>query len=309
MSKHVYCRPRSSTTTSNGDTTARTLLNDATERLLQEALADDLDEARLQAELLYAHTTSQSRAQVLAAGSDSPTPSIISRFQNLLDRRMATEPLAYILGEREFYGIRFEVGPGVLIPRPETETLVEATLRAMQDHPRQDNALRVADVGTGCGSVALAVATHSPEAIVIATESSTAALPWANRNRYLLGLNKRVTILAGELLDPVSGPIDLVAANLPYVPTIEYEALPSAIRNHEPREAVDGGEDGLTIIRAMINQFPARLAQDASAVLLEVGAGQASEVAELLTKSIGGEALMHRDLLGTRRVVEVRIGY
>ncbi len=288
---------------------ARTLLHDAARRLLREHRAEDLDDARLQVELLYARAAGRDRAQVIAAASEAPAPATLARFEGLLERRLEAEPLAYILGEREFYGLRFEVGPGVLIPRPETETLVEATLAAVREHPRGGRPVRVVDVGTGCGAVALAVAQHAPAATVLATENSADALQWAARNGARLRLADRVALLHGELLEPATGPLDVVAANLPYVPTAEYEALPPAIREHEPRAAVDGGEDGLVLIRALIHQLSERLAEDAAAVLLEVGAGQASTVADLLTDAVGGRVLMHRDLLGTRRVVEARVAY
>ena len=287
----------------------RTLLHEAARELLRERVADDLDEARLQADLLYARAAGRDRAQVIAAGPEAPEQATLARFERLLERRLGAEPLAYILGEREFYGLGFEVGPGVLIPRPETETLVEATLAAVGAHPRAGRRVRVADVGTGCGAIALAVANHAPAATVFATDSSTAALAYAGRNSQCLGLTERVVLLAGDLLGPAPAPLDVVAANLPYVPTAEYETLPPHIREHEPRAAVDGGEDGLVLIRALVRQLPGRLADDAAAVLLEVGAGQSGVVTELLVDAIGGEPRTHRDLLGTRRVVEVRVGY
>ena len=246
---------------------------------------------------------------MIANGSDVPEVETLARFERLLERRLEHEPLAYILGRREFYGLTFEVGPGVLIPRPETETLVEATLAAAREHPRARRLVRIADVGTGSGAVALAVAQHLPAAHVFAIDSSTEALAVAGRNRQRFGLTERVVLLAGELLEPASEPFDVVAANLPYIPTSEYEALSPEIRQHEPRVSVDGGEDGLDLIRALAAQLPAHLAEDAAAVLLEVGAGQAGVVGDLLASAVGGEPRMHRDLMGTRRVVEVRRGY
>ncbi len=286
----------------------RTRLHEAARRLLYQHAADDLDEGRLQAELLYGEAAGWDRAQVLAAGAEVPEHATLGRFERLLERRLRHEPFAYILGRREFYGLTFEVGPGVLIPRPETETLVEATLAAIRAHPRSRRAVRVADVGVGCGAVALAVAKHAPTATVFATENSPEALACADRNRERLGLTGRVVLLAGELLEPVPEPLDVVTANLPYVPTAEYQALPPEIRDHEPRTAVDGGKDGLDLIRALARELTQHLAPEAS-VLLEVGSGQAGVVSDLLTDTIGGEARTHRDLLGIRRVVEVRLGY
>lgn len=290
----------------------RMRLHDAARQLLEVQAADGLDVARLQAELLYGEAAGWDRARVIAAGSEAAEPATLTRFERLLARGLRQEPLAYILGRREFYSLSFEVGPGVLVPRPETETLVEAALAAVREHPcfrREERAVRIVDAGTGCGAVAFAVARAEPAAQVIATDSSAAALAYAGRNRSRLGLEARVTLLTGDLLDPVTEPIDVVVANLPYVPAAEYEALPPVIREYEPREAVDGGADGLDVIRALIERLPSHLSEHSAAVLLEIGAGQAGAVSELLAGAIGGEARTHRDLFGMQRVVEVRHGY
>lgn len=285
-------------------------LHEHARELLAVGAADDLDEARLEVELLFGEAAGLARAQVIAASGLPADPEPRARFEALLRRRLAHEPLAYILGRREFYGLTFEVGPGALIPRPETETLVEATLAAVREHPHARRLVRVADVGTGSGAVALAVAKHATSAQVIATESSTAALAYAGRNRTRFQLLERVVLLTGDLLEPVGEPLDVVAANLPYIPTEEYERLPPEIRAHEPREAVDGGEDGLEAVRALMAQLPAHLATGAVAVLLEVGGGQTGEAGDLLLGAVpGGAVVVHRDLAGNRRVVEVRRGY
>ena len=292
------------------DPTLGERLHETAGQLLATGAADDLDEARLEVELLYGEAAGLERAQVIAASGLPAEPEPLARFEGLLRRLLAHEPLAYILGRREFYGLTFEVGPGALIPRPETETLVEATLAAVREHPNARRLVRVADVGTGSGAVALAVARHAPSAQVIATESSTAALVYAGRNRTRLRLLERVVLLTGDLLEPVDQSLDVVAANLPYIPTEEYERLPPEIRTHEPREAVDGGEDGLEAVRALMAQLPQHLAATAVAVLLEVGGGQTGEAGELLLAAVpGGEVAVHRDLAGNRRVVEVRRGY
>ena len=247
---------------------------------------------------------------MIAAGRETPPPEARSRFDALLRRRMAREPLAYILGRREFHGLTFEVGPGALIPRPETETLVEASLAAIREHPNARRIVRVADAGTGSGAVALAIARHAPAAKVFATDASTEALAWAGRNRARLGLMERVVLLAGDLLEPIGEPLDVVAANLPYIPTEEYERLPAEIRAGEPRLAVDGGEDGLELVRRLVAQLPDHLADGPVAVLLELGGGQSTLVADWVTEALGGgEAAVHRDLAGNRRVLEVRRGY
>ena len=284
-------------------------LHEAARRLMAAQAADDLDEGHLEAELLYGEAAGLDRTQVIAAGADIPEPEALARFDALLERRLGHEPLAYILGRREFYGLTFAVGAGVLVPRPETETLVEATLAAVREHPGARRVVRVADVGTGCGAVALAVAKHAPNATLFATDASTEALAYACRNRQRFGLVERVVLLTGDLLGPVGEPLDVVAANLPYVPSSEFGALPAVIREHEPALAVDGGEDGLALYRRLFSQLPQHLADGPHAVLIEVGAGQASFASKLLVDAIGGEPRTHRDLLGIRRAVEVRVGY
>ncbi len=289
----------------------RVLLAEAARELLARGRSADLAEARLEAELLYGEAAGLERARVLARGARPPGAETWPNFRELLARRLAGEPLAYITGRREFFGLSYLVGPGALIPRPETETLVEAALAAIRDHPRAPRRVRVADVGTGPGTVALAVARHAPSAAVVATDSSTAALAWAGRNRARLGPSERVVLAAGDLLEPLTGPVDVVLANLPYIPSGELALLPAEIREAEPGLAVDGGEDGLAVIRRLARQLPAHLAPAPHAVLLEVGAGQAAFVEELLASSLGPglELGRHRDLRGIVRVVEARRGY
>jgi release factor glutamine methyltransferase len=291
----------------------RDILRDAADRLLAVSAADDLDEARLEVELLYGRAANLDRVHVIAAGGETPDPAALEPFEALVQRRVAHEPLAYILGEREFYGLTFEVGPGALVPRPETETLVEAALAAIREHPRHRRLVRVADIGTGTGIVAISVARHAPEAKVFAVDASTAALQWAGKNLRRLGPMERVVLLTGDLLDPLSEPLDVVLANLPYVPTEEYETLPDEIRAHEPELAVDGGDDGLDIYRRFAQQLPAHLVDDTYAVLVEIGAGQALFAEDILLDALGhpdnAEVRTHRDLRGIRRIVEVRVGY
>ncbi|MDA0352386.1 MAG: peptide chain release factor N(5)-glutamine methyltransferase [Chloroflexi bacterium] len=291
----------------------RDLLRLAANRLLAVAGADDLDEAQLEVELLYGRAAGLDRVHVLAAGGDAVDPAVSEPFEALLLRRLAHEPLAYILGQREFYGLTFEVGDGALVPRPETETLVEAALAAIREHPRNRRLVRVADIGTGTGIVAIAVARHAPSVKMFAVDASTAALQWAGKNRRRLGPMERVVLLTGDLLAPLSEPLDVLLANLPYVPTEEYETLPDEIRAHEPELAVDGGDDGLDIYRRFAEQLPAHLVDDTYAVLVEIGAGQALFAEDILLDALGrptnAEVRTHRDLRGIRRVVEVRVGY
>jgi release factor glutamine methyltransferase len=279
--------------------------------LIEAGASDDLDEGRLEAELMYGEAAGWDRAKVLAEGAEVPLHETLAAFEGLLERRLAHEPLAYILGRREFYGLTFEVGPGVLIPRPETETLVEAALDAIREHPNARRVVRVADVGTGCGSIACAIAKHAPSAEVFATDTSTEALAFAGRNRDRLGLRDRVVLLAGPLLEPLESlpaPIDVIATNLPYIPTAEWAELPPELHDAEPRLAFDGGADGLDLLRGLAEQLPDRLADGPAAVLIEVGAGQAEAVGALF-EPFAGRVRTHSDLLGIERVVEARRGY
>lgn len=302
------------TASSDGPRLVRDLLREAGRRLQAVHAAEDVDDARLQAELLYGLATGLDRAQVIAAGSDAAPPAAIEAFEALMERRVQHEPLAYILGKREFFGMTFEVGPGCLIPRPETETLVEAALEAIKAHPSARRLVRVADIGAGSGAIALAVAQHTPNAKVFAVDVSTEALQWAGRNMRRFGLQERVVLLAGDLAEPLSEPIDVLLANLPYVSTDEFEALPTQIREREPRVAVEGGPEGVELIARLAEQLDAHLAPIAAAIF-EVGAGQISWAEELVTHALaeagrtGLDVRRHRDLRGIRRVLEVRVGY
>jgi release factor glutamine methyltransferase len=292
----------------------RDLLRGVADKLLLGNAAEDLDDALLQAELMYAEAAGLDRAQVIAAGGRAPDEAALDAYQVLVDRRLSHEPLAYLLGRREFYGRTFEVGPGCLVPRPETEELVTAALAAIAAHPRSGRLVRVADIGTGSGIIGLSIAAHTPNAKVWCVDVSTEALQWAGRNMRRFNLQDRVVLLTGDLTEPLDQPIDVLCANLPYVPTDEFDALPAQIREREPRIAVEGGVTGIELIARLAAQLDAHLAPEA-AVLLEVGAGQMSWVEDLVVTALreaGREptsVVAHRDLRGIRRCLEVRVGY
>ncbi|MCK9494431.1 MAG: peptide chain release factor N(5)-glutamine methyltransferase [Dehalococcoidia bacterium] len=290
----------------------RDTLRQAAERLVVGHAAEDLDDGVLQADLLYGEASGLDRAQVMAASEGRPEA--LATFEELLGRRLNHEPLAYILGRREFYGRSFEVGPGCLVPRPETEELVVAALAAVREHPRAGRLVRVADIGTGSGIIGLSIAAHAPNTKVWCVDVSTEALQWAGRNMRRHGLQDRVVLLTGDLLEPLDQPIDVICANLPYVPTEDFEELPPQIRDREPRIAVEGGVTGIELIRRLTEQMADHLAPEA-AVLLEVGAGQMSWVEELAVGALEAagrdvtKVEAHRDLYGIRRCLEVRTGF
>lgn len=289
----------------------RTTLHGAALALVHAHCVDDLDEGRLEAEVLYGEAAGLDRAQVIAAGNEEALAAPLATFEALLARRLAHEPLAYILGRRECYGMTFDVERGVLIPRADTETLIETTLAAVHQHPSARRLVRVADVGTGSGVVALAVARHAPNAKVYALDRSTAALAVAGRNRRRFELLDRVVLLAGDLFEALPEHVEVVTANLPYIPTADLDGLAPEIRDWEPQRALNGGKDGLDVIRRLLYRLPEHLVAGPRAVLLEVGEGQAGKVARLVGGALGGDAAVriHRDLAGIERVVEGRVGY
>ncbi len=268
--------------------------------------------ARLDAELLLAEASGLDRARLAAAPAAELPPGASRRFAELLRRRLRREPLAYILGRRGFRRIELGVDRRVLIPRPETELLVEL---ALQLGPR-----RVLDIGTGSGAIALAVADELPACSVVATDSSPAALEVARANARRLGLSERVEFLEGTL--PAGAPggaeeecFDLILANLPYVAEPDWPQLQPEITQWEPREALIAGPDGLDAYRALIPKLGAATSPNRrssgegarrSTVALEVGEGQADPVGTLLDDAGFAEIEQIRDLAGIARVVAGR---
>lgn len=257
--------------------------------------AAGIDEPRLDAELLLAAATGWDRAR-LAAHPDAEIPADAARrFAEMVRRRLRREPVAYILGRRGFRGIELAVDPRVLIPRPETELLVEL---ALELRPAS-----VLDVGTGSGAIALAIADELPACSVVAVDTSAAALELAQENAERSGLTARVEFARG-MLPPANGGFELVVANLPYVSESEWEGLQPEVREWEPRGALLAGRDGLDAMRAAI---PA-LAGTAGVLALEVGEGQAAAVGDLLFAAGFGEIETRPDLAGIPRIVVGRGG-
>jgi release factor glutamine methyltransferase len=201
----------------------------------------------------------------------------LASYHKLIETRGQHEPVAYIIGHKEFYGLDFYVDRRVLIPRPETELLVEKGLEIGQaaSHP-----LIIADVGTGCGAIAISLAVHLSQAIIYALDASSEALEVAALNCRRYSVEKPVHLLQGDLLSPLPEPVDLVVANLPYVSGTEWEQLPRTITAYEPRSALDGGPDGLEAIRRLLAQAWPHLKPQAT-ILLEIGATQGKAVTNL----------------------------
>jgi release factor glutamine methyltransferase len=292
------------------------LLADGSARL-REAGSES---ARLDAELLLGHILGLGRAGLMAHPEVAVSAAQAARFTELLDRRAAGEPVAYIRGLKEFYGLAFSVDPRALIPRPETELLVELALdwlgRRLTGAPRPAGAQPLAawDVGTGSGAVAISLAVEcrrrgfAADVRLRATDASADALRLAMENAVSHGVADTIEFAQADLLAlPGAGQADLVAANLPYIPSAVLPALPIAA-SFEPRLALDGGPDGLGLVRRLLDELPAASAKGAVA-LLEIGADQADALAAEVSRRLPGWVMaIHADLAGLPRVAELSRG-
>ncbi|MDE3104489.1 MAG: peptide chain release factor N(5)-glutamine methyltransferase [Acidobacteriota bacterium] len=257
--------------------TLRQALTEATAQLAAQPQLQQT--AQRDAELLLLHTLGLPRTALYSAPELPLTPGQLSLYRDALRRRLTLEPIQYITGTQEFYGLALAVTPAVLIPRPETELLVEAVLERL---PR-DRPVKIADVGTGSGAIALALATHLPLAEVTALDLSPEALTVARRNAHTHRLEPRVRLLHSNLLGAVAGErFDAVVANLPYVPTGDLPELHPQVADYEPHSALFAGPDGLDAYRQLLPQARAALGPG-GLLALEFGQGQAAAVRDLLT--------------------------
>ncbi len=255
--------------------------------------------------MLLRHALDLDRTQLYQRLRDDLPPEADSAYSALLERRLRREPTAYIIGRKEFYCLELEVGPVAAVPRPETELLVEHML-ALAQRRGSDARLTIVDVGTGCGAIALALAAGLPHADIIATDCSSAALDLARRNARRLGLDARVRFLCGDLLSPLEEDVDLIAANLPYCRTSDWESLAPEPRYYEPRQALDGGPDGLRLIERLVRQAPTRL-RPGGAILLEIAYDQGEAVRLLASQAFPQAALeVKQDLAGLDRLVIIQ---
>lgn len=256
----------------------------------------------MDAEVLLAHVMATDRLALYRDPGRVLTGREWALFCDLVGRRSRREPVAYLTGRKEFMGLTFQVNRAVLIPRPETELLVERALALLSGQ----EAPVVAEAGTGCGAVAVSVARYHPGARVYATDISEEALAVAGENAARHGVSGRVFFYRGDLLAPLeflAGGVDLVAANLPYVPSGEMAALPPDVRDYEPHAALDGGPDGLALHRRLLPQA-AGLLRPGGSLLLELGPGQSRVLAELLADEGWRRIEVLRDYGRRERVVE-----
>ena len=264
----------------------------------------EASEAALDADLLARHALGGwERGRLLAAMRDAVPAGFDEAFERLVQRREEREPAAYITGHREFWNIEIEVAPGVLVPRPESEFIVEAVIGRVPDGT---GPLRIADVGTGSGCLAVALARGLPAARVTAIDISPVALAVAARNATAHDVAARVSLVRGDLLDAHDGPFDVIVSNPPYVPSGDVPTLQREVRDFEPVGALDGGPDGLDIIRRLVPEAASRLV-DGGWLVFEFGFGQADVVRSIIAADPRLELVTIReDLAGIPRVAVAR---
>ncbi len=288
-------------------TPARALLTEARAQLEGAGI----DSAPLEARLLLAHALDAAPDALLTEPDQPVSAAITTRFWSVVGRRLQREPLFYITGEREFYGLPFYVDARALIPRPETELLVEEAIAAaaiMAAPHTNGNGLLIADVGSGSGCIVVATASVLTGARFIATDISAGAVDVARANAERHGVADRITFSVGDLLEPLTERIDIIIANPPYIPAENLPALQAEIRDHEPRVAIDGGAGGMTIAERLVRSAPGHL-KPGGWLLMEVGYGQAPLMVDAAKEVFppGSDIDMALDLAGIPRVVRVRV--
>jgi release factor glutamine methyltransferase len=276
------------------------------ERGASELRQAGVPEARFEAELLLRHALGCSREALFARLHEPAGAEAAGHYFHLVERRRGRVPIQHILGTQEFYGLSFRVTPAVLIPRPETEGVVDEALAELSS--RSASAPAIADVGCGSGCIAIAIARERPEARLLATDASPAALAVARENAFAHAVEERITFLHGDLLDPLverGEKLDLVVSNPPYVVDAEIFDLAPEVKEHEPRMALAGGADGLATITRLLQGVGAVLT-GAGVVVMEIGKGQDREVAERVHAAGLDLLRIVPDLAGIPRVVVAR---
>jgi release factor glutamine methyltransferase len=267
--------------------------------------------APLAAELLLMNVLQRDRAWLYAHPEYELSPDQAVAYAQLIERRSKGVPTQYLTGHQEFWGLEFEVGPGVLIPRPETEHVIEVALARLG--PRRTQSLQIADVGTGSGCIAVALARELPRAEIVATDISAVALDYARRNAERQGVSGQVQFFETNLLDAcldLSGrprsPFDLIISNPPYVGRSDAANLPREVREHEPSEALFAGDQGLDVYAALINEA-ARALSGNGIFVVEIGYNGADYVRSLLSVPPWLDLVVTRDLAGIERVISARL--
>lgn len=266
--------------------------------------ASGVPESRRDAVLLLCAALNRTNTYIIAHPDHELTDDEKERLDQFLERRKTREPMQYILGKQEFFALEFEVSPDVLIPRPETEILVEAAIEMLSRRPEP----LFCEIGIGSGCISVSILHEVDQARAVAVDISPAALAIARRNAARHDVGKRLCLLEGSMFGPVDGHFDLIVSNPPYVPSGELPTLQPEVRDFEPANALDGGHDGLDLIRKIIDRAPGRLKGD-GLLLIEIGSGQAEAVRELFSASDWGEPEFLQDLQGVPRIVKAGVKF
>jgi release factor glutamine methyltransferase len=268
--------------------------------------AGQIDSAELDARIVVGAALGLDLTGVISSASRLLTPEQASRLEDFARRRLAGEPVARLVGCREFWGLPLQLSADTLVPRPDTETVVELALQMVRTAPAAGGALRIADIGTGSGAILLALLSELPGACGVGTDISVGALRTARANAADLGFGGRAAFVACDHAAALAQGFDLMVSNPPYIRSAEIAGLAPEVRDHDPRRALDGGADGLNAYRALIPQA-ARLLARRGALVLEVGQGQSAEVEGLMTEAgLMPERPPRADLAGVPRAVAGR---
>ena len=287
------------------DSFAAQTVETARRALTAQFRTNAIDSAELDARILVGAALDLDLTGVIAAASRLLTSDETARLEDFTRRRLAGEPVARILGRKEFWGLPLQLSAATLVPRPDTETVVELALEMLRVAPHPDRLLRIADIGTGSGAILLALLSELPDAYGFGTDISVAALRTATTNAIYLGLGRRAAFVACDYAAALSGTFDLIVSNPPYVRSAEIAGLATEVRDYDPHRALDGGADGLNAYRALIPQA-ARLLAPGGALVVEVGHGQSGDILGLMTAAGLTLEPPKADLAGIRRAVAGR---
>lgn len=279
------------------------IIKEAVHQASKTLVAHSIEDASLEAELLLMHILGLDRAKLYARLGEGLSADDAQALAQVVKRRLSHEPTAYIIGHREFFGHDFHVAPGVLIPRPESELLVEQALDFVKGRFSDGDPI-IAEIGTGSGAIAISLALILPKAWVYATDVSPCALEIARVNCQKHGVQGRVHLLEGDLLEPLPEPADIIIANLPYIKDEDWSKLSAEIRMYEPVVALAGGRDGLDKVRQLLGKVREKL-RSGGLILLEVGPGQGQAAASLAESLFPGARIeLAPDLGGRDRVLK-----
>jgi release factor glutamine methyltransferase len=275
--------------------------------LAEQFRAAGIESPELDARVLIGHALGLDHAGLAAAAAQNLPDLTASDIERFAARRLSGEPVARIVGQKEFWSLPLAVTPAVLVPRPETETVVELALALLDRDGERTRALRIADLGTGSGAILLALLSELPSAQGIGTDIDASALGVARANARHIGLGDRAEFVVSDYATALEGAFDLVVSNPPYVASADIATLAPEVRDHDPRHALDGGADGLAAYRAIAAGAPGLL-KPAGHLVVEIGAGQEREVGELFAAAGLAIAGTRHDLAGMARAIAARKG-